>query len=611
MDCAEEEPLMNRKNQYTVTCPQTKRITPIESDTDVPCLVVPLMEADAAADELRATPHLCGLLDVKLDGAHNCVVLLTENRELGFIGAAYLAARQRGVYCWRPFTQEMGNPSPDGAGLLPILTPSPLDKNDAIDGFGELLTVGNPYESDAFLEPNPNNWVRRYALHPLLVTPDCCWTGMVTSIAPEVTRRGLTIVVLDKSLRADNKENFRSIVQELQFTCGAQVVELNKPAADSAYSQSILQTALRENHVRVEGDPYGTMLCTLDEFRRVHGGLCNANICCYARMLRKVQHKLGVRALTEAQALEPITLKSRANALMAVRTVAREAKEELYGCETVKKQLEGIVDLMQLDCIRRKRELPTSGHGQILLFAGAPGTGKTTAARMLCDWLRSRGLLCTECDVTYKQVSGAQLKAPYVGNTAPLVHDLFQESAFLFIDEAYALAEEGQDNDNYAQEAMAQLCIELENLPEDRVVVFAGYGGKQNRMRAFLDANPGLASRITATVQFDAYSPDKEMPAIFVHHAAARGLTLPTGWEQAVVPYFTRRAARADYGSGREARRLLESSLTAQAHRLAGSEPFNADALRALTAADITTAIAQLESGFAALNTAKAGRVGI
>ena len=602
---------MNRKNQYTVTCPQMKKITPLESDTDIPCLIVPFMEKDAAADEVRAAPHLRGLLDVKLDGTHNCVVLLTENQELGFIGAAYLAARQHGVYCWLPLTQELEDPKPDGAGLLPILASSPLDKNDSIDGFGELLTVGNTYESDVFQAPNPNNWVRQYAVHPLLVTPDCCWTGMVTSIAPEVTRRGLTIVVLDKSLRADNEENFRSIVQELQFTCGAQVVELNKPAADSTYNQCILQTALRENHVRVEGSSYGTMLCTLDEFRRVHGGLCNANICCYARMLRKVQHKLGVRALTEAQALEPITLKSRANALMAVRTVAREAKEELYGCETVKKQLEGIVDLMQLDCIRRKRELPTSGHGQILLFAGAPGTGKTTAARMLCDWLRSRGLLCTECDVTYKQVSGAQLKAPYVGNTAPLVHDLFQESAFLFIDEAYALAEEGQDNDNYAQEAMAQLCIELENLPEDRVVVFAGYGGKQNRMRAFLDANSGLASRITATVQFDAYSPDKEMPAIFVHHAAARGLTLPTGWEQAVVPYFTRRAARADYGSGREARRLLESSLTAQAHRLAGSEPFNADALRVLTAADITTAIAQLESGFAALNTAKAGRVGI
>ena len=602
---------MNRKNQYTVTCPQTKRITPIESDTDVPCLVVPLMEADAAAHELRAAPHLCSLLDVKLDGAHNCVVLLTENQELGFIGAAYLAARQRGVYCWRPFTQEMGDPSPDGAGLLPILTPSPLDKNDAIDGFGELLTVGNTYESDVFQAPNPNSWVRQYAVHPLLVTPDCCWTGMVTSIAPEVTRRGLTIVVLDKPLRADNKENFRSIVQELQFTCGAQVVELHKPAADSAYSQSILQTALRENHVRVEGDPYGTMLCTLDEFRRVHGGLCNANIRCYARMLRKVQHKLGVRALTEAQALEPITLKSRANALLAARTVAKEAKEELYGCETVKKQLESIVDLMQMDNIRRNRELPTSGHGQILLFAGAPGTGKTTAARMLCDWLRSRGLLCTECDAAYKQVSGAQLKAPFVGNTAPLVHDLFRESAFLFIDEAYALAEEGQDNDNYAQEAMAQLCIELENLPEDRVVVFAGYGGRQNRMRAFLDANPGLASRITATVQFDAYSPDKEMPAIFAHHAAARGLTLPAGWEKAVVPYFIRRAASADYGSAREARRLLESCLTAQAHRLACSEQFDADALRTLTTSDLTTAMAQLESGFAALDTAKAGRVGV
>ena len=158
---------------------------------------------------------------------------------------------------------------------------------------------------------------------------------------------------------------------------------------------------------------------------------------------------------------------------------------------------------------------------------------------------------------------------------------------------------------------MAQLCIELENLPGDRVVVFAGYGGRQNRMRVFLDANPGLASRITATVQFDAYSPDNEMPAIFAHHAAARGLTLPAGWEKAVVPYFIRRAAAADYGSGREARRLLESCLTAQAHRLTGSDPLDADALRALTADDITTAVTRLEYGFAALNTAKAGRVGI
>lgn len=158
---------------------------------------------------------------------------------------------------------------------------------------------------------------------------------------------------------------------------------------------------------------------------------------------------------------------------------------------------------------------------------------------------------------------------------------------------------------------MAQLCIELENLPEDRVVVFAGYGGRQNRMRAFLDANPGLASRITATVQFDAYTPDKEMPAIFAHHAAARGLTLPKGWEKVVVPYFTRRAAAEDYGSGREARRLLESCVTAQSHRLIDSEKFDGETLRTLTANDLRTAIAQLESGFAALDTAKTARFGV
>ena len=77
------------------------------------------------------------------------------------------------------------------------------------------------------------------------------------------------------------------------------------------------------------------------------------------------------------------------------------------------------------------------------------------------------------------------------------------------------------------------------------------------------------------------------------------------------MPYFTRRAASADYGSGREARRLLESCLTAQAHRLAGQTDTADAALCTLTAADLQEAIAALERGFTALNSAKAARYGL
>ena len=40
-------------------------------------------------------------------------------------------------------------------------------------------------------------------------------------------------------------------------------------------------------------------------------------------------------------------------------------------------------------------------------------------------------------------------------------------------------------------------------------------------------------------------------------------------------------------------------------------EKFDADTLRTLTSADLKAAIAQLESGFAALDTAKTGKFGV
>ena len=84
--------------------------------------------------------------------------------------------------------------------------------------------------------------------------------------------------------------------------------------------------------------------------------------------------------------------------------------------------------------------------------------------RQLYQWLDDEFLLelSPDGDDYYRQVSGAQLKAPFVGHTAPMIHELFTNYSFLFIDEAYALAESGlagSNNDHFAQEAMGQLCI--------------------------------------------------------------------------------------------------------------------------------------------------------
>lgn len=602
---------------YSIICPEVMNRTSRNEQCDVPCLRVPYMGKGQPEAELRRTPHLAALADVNLNSRHNCVVLMPETKELGFIGAAYLAARQHDVFDDRDFLYKEESDDPHKAGLLPILEMDAYDTEHSVDNFGEIICSANAYAPRNIgveWTTNPNRWILNAEDCPLLITLDNgIWPALPQDIAVQVKRRSLTIVVLPcDAAKAEKEEFYAELKKDLRFSCGAQIVMLKKPAADSAYYRAILADALQENEVTVDEKPYDVMLRQLDLFRRSHGGLCNENIRKYAEVLSRKCIVGRLRGeLTLKAALQPIETNSQKDAAQAARDLAKQIKEQLCGCDKVKAQLESVVDLMQMDCTRRKQGLPTSGHGQILLFAGSPGTGKTTAARMLCDWLVKRELLATECQDTYKQVSGPQLKGAYVGHTAPLVKELFANNAFLFIDEAYALAESSSDADSYAQEAIAQLCIELENLPEDRVVVLAGYGGKQNRMRSFLDANPGLASRITATIQFDAYSPDREMPAIFAHHAATRGLTLPNGWEKIVVPYFQRRASAADYGSGREARRLLESCLTAQGHRLIEADTLDAESLCTLTHADLKAAIHQLESGFAALNTAKAARLGL
>ena len=72
----------------------------------------------------------------------------------------------------------------------------------------------------------------------------------------------------------------------------------------------------------------------------------------------------------------------------------------------------------------------------------------------------------------------------------------------LFIDEAYALKNEGS-SDSHGQEAINTLIKELEDKGSEILVMLAGYG---KEMAAFLNSNPGLASRFGTTVVFPDYS---------------------------------------------------------------------------------------------------------
>lgn len=76
-------------------------------------------------------------------------------------------------------------------------------------------------------------------------------------------------------------------------------------------------------------------------------------------------------------------------------------------------------------------------------------------------------------------VTGTQLKAKYIGQTAAKVHDIFMDNDIIIIDEAYSLVNynETARTDSFSQEALAQLCIEVEDHSYDKLIIFAGYGG--------------------------------------------------------------------------------------------------------------------------------------
>ncbi len=203
----------------------------------------------------------------------------------------------------------------------------------------------------------------------------------------------------------------------------------------------------------------------------------------------------------------------------------------------------------------------------VFAFVGPPGTAKTTASVYFASMMKEMEVLSGS---TMAYVTGTQLKAKYVGQTAERVHDLFVKNDIIIIDEAYSLVNynETEKTDNFSQEALAQLCTEVEEHSDDKLIIFAGYGGdiddKNNKMKQFLNENPGIASRITFTVNFSSYTVD-EMLKIFALLAKNADFKIEDGWQNILKPFFEKRINNPNFGNGRDARRLLEQAMSAAA----------------------------------------------
>ncbi|GAA2345688.1 right-handed parallel beta-helix repeat-containing protein [Dactylosporangium salmoneum] len=262
--------------------------------------------------------------------------------------------------------------------------------------------------------------------------------------------------------------------------------------------------------------------------------------------------------------------------------------DTMVGLAGVKDEVRALIDEIQVNEWRRSAGLSVGAMSHHLVFAGAPGTGKTTVARIYGKLLAALGVLPKGA---FKEVSRRDLVGQYLGHTAEKTSAAFEEArgGVLFIDEAYTLSRSMGSGGDFGQESIDTLVKLMEDHRHEIAVIAAGYTAE---MDEFISANPGLASRFTKTVVFENYTPE-ELVRIVRRMCAADDYLLGDQVEPALLRHFDQVERDANFGNARDARKLFESVRKAQAQRLRilGRRP-TLDELRILEQADLEAVIA-------------------
>ena len=265
----------------------------------------------------------------------------------------------------------------------------------------------------------------------------------------------------------------------------------------------------------------------------------------------------------------------------------------LIGLAAAKKAVAEQANRMSFMKLRAEQGLPAIPSASIhLVFAGNPGTGKTTVARIFGRLLKQIGYLKSGHVV---EVGVPDIIGKWVGETPQKVQAMVDEAldGVLFIDEAYGLMGHTTHTGNsYGAEAITTLLKLMEDNRDRLVVIAAGYPKK---MEDFLSYNPGLKSRFTEIVTFADYSP-AELGEIYMKYLRDGHYTL-TPDAQAALPKIMSEAPHLfpeNFPNGRLVRNLFEDSVKYAATRVMKQGKPSREDLTTITLRDLELAFAEL-----------------
>ena len=261
----------------------------------------------------------------------------------------------------------------------------------------------------------------------------------------------------------------------------------------------------------------------------------------YKRYFRKNDGVLDVCHIPEdCKKLISTEMKSEAEVLQGL--------DELIGLENVKKTITEIYRDLFRNQIRRRDGLSVEQEPLTFIFKGAPGTGKTTVARMLGGILHNLGLLASE-DLLEKKKG--DIINSLVGGPEQNINQLFASSVgkTLFIDEAYSLCENGSG----VIDTMVGLMTDIRYLGK-MALVLAGYS---DDMEKFLNVNSGMSSRFSYIIDFDNYTNEELWQILQLN---VRRLQCHFSDEEQcrllAISWFSTLTRNRKFGNAREVRKL-------------------------------------------------------
>lgn len=236
------------------------------------------------------------------------------------------------------------------------------------------------------------------------------------------------------------------------------------------------------------------------------------------------------------------------------------------------------------------RKLSISGN---MLFVGAPGTCKTTFARLFGEGLKESGVFSAD-KYKFVEVSRADITKKYQGETEESMKAIIGsiDEGILFIDEAYSLAgKAGSERQDIGNIALDVLVAETEKL-KNVLIILAGYEFEMNEM---MSVNSGLKSRFPCLIRFDSYTTE-ELIQIIQIQAEKMGREITSEALPVIMEILDEKRKDPNFGNGRYTDALLVEACRKSAVRIinenGGFETFRsksdvpAEELRILNAQD-------------------------